>query len=279
MAPPKAVTATSIDTSDPQTYEDQHVHSVYDQIAPHFSSTRYKPWPIIAQFLSSIPTGWIGLDSGTGNGKYLPLPLDRPGSIWTIGLDRSRNLLSIAQNAGGVAREVIWGDVLDNPWRHGVFDYAISIATIHHLATPVRRKAAVKSLLKSIDPSHGRALIYVWAIEQDTLSKRAVPTGEDDNGTDGQDVFVPWVLASQTSKTNSKQEHTEETDKPKESQVFNRYYHMFARGELRSLVENAARDIGLHIGKEVSGARGVEIIQDGWERSNYYVEIRRWSTE
>lgn len=29
-------------TEDPQAYEDTHVHAVYDQIAPHFSSTRYK---------------------------------------------------------------------------------------------------------------------------------------------------------------------------------------------------------------------------------------------
>ena len=68
-------------------------------------------------------TGWIGLDSGTGNGKYLPLPLDRPGDIWTIGLDRSRNLLEIARKAGrsDFTREVLVGNVLDNPWRPAVF--------------------------------------------------------------------------------------------------------------------------------------------------------------
>ena len=27
---------------DEQAYEDKHVHQVYEQIAPHFSSTRYK---------------------------------------------------------------------------------------------------------------------------------------------------------------------------------------------------------------------------------------------
>jgi tRNA (uracil-5-)-methyltransferase TRM9 len=29
-------------TTDAQTHEDEHVHTVYDQIASHFSSTRYK---------------------------------------------------------------------------------------------------------------------------------------------------------------------------------------------------------------------------------------------
>lgn len=87
-----------------------------------------QPWPIIAKFLSDLPSGWIGLDSGTGNGKYLPLPADRPGSVLTVGLDRSRSLLLIARNARGeptdtapVVREVVWGDVLDHGWRAGAF--------------------------------------------------------------------------------------------------------------------------------------------------------------
>src|ERR1700691_2073912 len=100
----------------------------------------FKPWPIIAHFLSTLPTGSVGLDSGTGNGKYLPLPLDRPpGSICTIGLDRSRNLLEIARTAGAdtddgfttkkVPREVIWGDVIGKGWRDGAFVCAFRFST------------------------------------------------------------------------------------------------------------------------------------------------------
>ncbi len=135
------VKPTIVSSENPQVYEDVHVHAVYDEIAPHFSSTRYKvlrcssiravsfdanfvllqPWPIIAAFLSSLPTGWVGVDLGTGNGKYLPLPYDRPGAVWTIGLDRSINLLKLAKRAGDVDREVVLGDVLDHPWRRGAF--------------------------------------------------------------------------------------------------------------------------------------------------------------
>lgn len=39
MAP--KVTATTVD-EEPQAYEDKHVHAVYDEIASHFSATRYK---------------------------------------------------------------------------------------------------------------------------------------------------------------------------------------------------------------------------------------------
>jgi hypothetical protein len=40
-AMPKTVTPAQV-TEDPQAHEDQHVHAIYDQIASHFSSTRYK---------------------------------------------------------------------------------------------------------------------------------------------------------------------------------------------------------------------------------------------
>ena len=89
--------------------------------------------------------------------------MDHPGNIWTIGLDRSQSLLNIAKTAGssGTIREVVRGDVLGQGWRRNAFvsrglllfvdthkirpkDYAISIATIHHLATVERRVTAVK---------------------------------------------------------------------------------------------------------------------------------------
>jgi len=43
----RAVAATVVD-EDPRIYEQKNVHAVYDEIAPHFSSTRYKVGPDIA---------------------------------------------------------------------------------------------------------------------------------------------------------------------------------------------------------------------------------------
>ncbi|KAF8275098.1 hypothetical protein EI94DRAFT_1768400 [Lactarius quietus] len=288
------VTATTVDDN-PAVYEHRHVHSVYDQIAPHFSSTRYKPWPLISKFLLGIPTGWVGLDSGTGNGKYLPLPTDDPGKIWTIGLDRSQSLLNIARTAGnsGTIREVVKGDVLGQGWRRGAFDYAISIATIHHLATGERRVTAVKRLLESVSPRHGRVLIYVWAIEQDEHSKRVVPVPDRETGAhadvdgepsaSGQDVFVPWSLA--TGKARSEATKIKEaSDTPETTpEVVQRYYHMFAKGELGKLVQAATQEMGLNVGpphmSQVEGfenTEGIEVVASGWERSNYYIELWRW---
>ena len=38
---PRALETAKVE-GDPQTYEDHNVHAVYDEIAAHFSSTRYK---------------------------------------------------------------------------------------------------------------------------------------------------------------------------------------------------------------------------------------------
>jgi len=128
----------------------------------------------------------------------------------------------------------------------------------------------------------------VWAIEQDELSKRVVPGQDPARRDTGQDVFVPWVLATQkpkrqgqmtTKKDLSAVEGIMEFQSVGEpSQVFNRYYHMFSKGELYELTTTAAQELGLAIGNEsdISDDQGVEVVQCGWERSNYYIEIRRW---
>lgn len=95
---------------------------------------------------------------------------------------------------------------------------------------------------------------------------------------------MPWVLAKQktgrqTQTVKGSGSHAVEFESTGEpSKVFNRYYHMFSEGELYDLTITAVQGLGLVIGNElgVSGDEGVEIVQCGWERSNYYIEIRRW---
>lgn len=116
-------------------------------------------------------------------------------------------------------------------------------------------------------------LIYVWAIEQDELSKRKVVEEQDPTPTTGKDVVVPWVLSTQQTKV---------TEKDGAPRVYNRYYHMFAKGELVGLVHEAARELSLQVEPKAEGTTknisGVEVVQDGWERSNYYVELKLWKT-
>ncbi|KAK8191172.1 S-adenosyl-L-methionine-dependent methyltransferase [Phyllosticta capitalensis] len=195
-------------------YEDEHVHTVYEQIASHFSSTRYKPWPIVERFLKSLPAGSIGLDVGCGNGKYLAVNPD----LYIIASDRSTNLAKIATRHP--PHSVVVADTLSLPHPLASFDFAICIAVLHHLSTPERRIEGVREILAHLRPE-GTALVYVWALEQKD-SRRGWDEGGD------QDVMVPWVLQEEANDPPSE-----------EPKTFHRYYHLYRKGELESDVEAA----------------------------------------
>ncbi|KAF9112201.1 hypothetical protein BGX27_003802 [Mortierella sp. AM989] len=165
--------------------EQEYVHNVYQAIAPHFSATRYKPWPVVEEFLLTMPSGFIGADVGCGNGKYIGV---NP-KLFVVGSDRSSNLISICGERG---HEAMVCDGLSLPYRPQFFasdpptslDFAISIAVIHHFISPERRVAAIEEILRVVRIG-GRVLIFVWALEQ---------TGRRDFDKNTQDVFVPWAM-------------------------------------------------------------------------------------
>ena len=224
-------------------YEDTHVHQVYEHIAPHFSQTRYKPWPLISEFLLSLSPGSVGLDIGCGNGKYLDINPD----IYIIGSDRSSELVQIAQRKKKTrAGDVAIGDILSLPHRLGGFDFAISIAVVHHLSTRERRVQAIRSILDNLSDSEdeskaGRAMIYVWALEQEN-SRRGW------NKEHEQDVMVPWVMKKPKDSTGYVEEKT-----------FKRYYHLYRKGELEE-------DIG-----QAEGA----VVDSGYEKDNWWAIAKR----
>lgn len=223
-----------------EAYEQQHVHDVYEQIASHFSSTRYKPWPIIERFLQGLPSGSIGLDIGCGNGKYLAVNSD----IFIVGSDRSQNLVAIAKKHQPHA--VVVADILDLPHQESAFDFAISIAVVHHLSTTERRAEALKSILTTLKPD-APALIYVWAVEQGS-SRRGWSEGDD------QDVMVPWVMKG------GKQVQGNVSSKG-DDKVFHRYYHLYRRGELEDEIR----------------AAGGHITESGYEKDNWWAIATRES--
>ncbi|KAK2044416.1 S-adenosyl-L-methionine-dependent methyltransferase [Colletotrichum somersetense] len=285
---------------DADAYESRHVHTVYEAIAPHFSSTRYKPWPLVASFLLSLPPGSVGLDAGCGNGKYIGV---NP-ALYIIASDRSANLVSLARNyqpphfeAGGAgggtsnnkkkknkdkdktkeggatlesvstagavhhhqqqqqqqqqppppaarvpSNQVLVADSLALPYRAGAFDFAISIAVIHHMSTRERRRAAVAGLLDAVRPGTGRALVMVWALEQGG-SRRGWDAGA------AQDQLVSWVTKGRK----------EQPDQPARDETFQRYYHLYREGELEEDVAEA----------------GGRVLESGYERDNWWAIFYR----
>lgn len=227
------------ETGNAADYEEQHVHEVYEQIASHFSSTRYSPWPIVKEFLVSLPAGSVGLDVGCGNGKYLAVNRD----VFIVGSDRSTNLVKIASKHQ--PHSAIVADNLSLPHggatvQSGRFDFAISIAVIHHLSTPERRQEAIKAILECLRPE-GQVLIYAWALEQKS-SRRGWDEGDD------QDIMVPWVM-----KTGKKDLGNGEKSEAKET-TYQRYYHLHKSGELE---ENIV-------------AAGGEVVRSGYEKDNWW---------
>ncbi|XP_021093415.1 alkylated DNA repair protein alkB homolog 8 isoform X3 [Heterocephalus glaber] len=145
--------------------EQEYVHQVYEEIAGHFSSTRHTPWPHIVAFLKALPDGSIVADIGCGNGKYLGINKE----FYMIGCDRSKNLVDICRER---QFQAFVCDALAVPVRSGSCDACISIAVIHHFATAERRVAALREIVRLLRPG-GKALIYVWAMEQEHNNQKS----------------------------------------------------------------------------------------------------------
>ncbi|KAJ5272854.1 hypothetical protein N7478_007979 [Penicillium angulare] len=219
-------------TSNADEYEQQNVHEVYQHIAQHFSATRYKPWPIVEQYLQNLPPGAIGLDVGCGNGKNLMVNRN----VFIIASDRSENLAQIARQHQ--PHTAVVADILHLPHRDAQFDFAICIAVVHHLSTPERRVQAIAEIIRTVKPGSGTqpggtVLIYAWALEQ-KHSRRGWDKG------DQQDIMVPWVRKTPSA--------------PNGTQTFNRYYHLFEEGELERDIEKA----------------GGQVVTSGYEKDNWW---------
>ncbi|KAK4226449.1 S-adenosyl-L-methionine-dependent methyltransferase [Podospora fimiseda] len=280
--------AESVESAEAEAYERTHVHGVYEAIAPHFSATRYKPWPAVASFLSSQNPGAVGFDVGCGNGKYLGV---NP-SLFMVGSDRSESLVALAEKRGrqllqegkrnvdqdrtnpaggegtggaavGIATEVVVADGLSLPFRERSADFVICVAVVHHMSTRSRRQEAIRQLLRCVKlggndhaDGGGQVLVYVWALEQGS-SRRGWEEGGE------QDLLVPWVLKSGQKKPKAEKMPQDapskggeaETATPAADPVFKRYYHLYRKGELE---------------EDILAAGGV-VVTSGYEKDNWWV--------
>ena len=213
----------------PTEIEKKHVYEVYDKISAHFSQTRYKPWPQVSEFLNSLEKDSYVLDIGCGNGKYLSVN----ENLKTFGTDRSGNLLSIAKEKNENSQFFI-ADSLKLPIRTESFDAAISIAVIHHFSNELLRIQALREIFRIVKKG-GLILVYVWAMEQ-----------KEKKFTE-QDNFVPWHL--QNKYENETKVETLENgpnimkDKKIDCTVYQRYYHVFYKGELEDIINKTGDNV------------------------------------
>merc|ERR1712062_250101 len=192
--------------------ERNHVHSVYERIAPHFSNTRHSGWPQEVSFIESVAEEYVFpmmADIGCGNGKYLNIIRTDPvlnGKIHGIGMDFSANLCKIVANR---RCQAFVGDALLIPFHDESFEAVLNIAVLHHISERHRRLRLFSELFR-ITKKGGRGFVCAWALEQDGSSR---------HNFEKADVFVPWNLSKK------KVDRTKEDDD--EGMILQRYCHVY----------------------------------------------------
>ena len=190
--------------------ESSELKQVFDQIAPGWYSFRHRS--IFRKELEQLAGRWkCGrlLNVGCAHGPdFLPFV----SNFELYGVDFSREMLRWAAKYSqkfGFSANLALADVRSLPFGDGVFDWAISVATYHHVTGKEERKAAF-SELKRVLKSGGEAFITVWNRWQPRFWWQ------------GAEVTVPW--------------------RTKELTLY-RYYHLFSYPELERLARQAGFEV------------------------------------
>lgn len=188
-------------------FEKEHVLQPYNSISSHFKQTRVYLWPSAKAFLDTIKPYELVADIGCGNGRGI-----KEYPFISIGCDICLpNLIEASSQLDGVIR----GNAINLPYKDNQFDKLISIAVIHHLSSPERRKQSIAEFIRVVKPG-GKLFIQVWALEQPVDSRRKFIE---------QDNMVSWVLQKKYTKAKSNDE------------TYHRFYHVFQSGELEELCD------------------------------------------
>lgn len=230
--------------------ESEYVHKVYESISDHFSLTRHSPWPKVHDFIKSLPAGAFLIDIGCGNGKYFNLNK----TIFHVGGDTCSKLTAICKEQG----EVLLFNCLALPFCDNIADAIICIAVLHHLSTASRRIHALKEIYRALKPN-GKALIYVWAMEQKSTNYLNKKTSDVDVAIDEKAEAEPVSLttAAFVNETDVLPIHSNRTGfqhndllvpwnlrlKDIKETCHLRYYHVFREGELDEMCINIGASV------------------------------------
>lgn len=180
--------------------------NIYDDIAESWYNLRH--WTRFKRELENVATSWSGgrlLNIGCAHGPDF-LPFAGKFELW--GLDSSPQMVKMAVKYAvkfDFAVNLIVGDATALPFKDESFDYAIAVATYHHIQHRYLRERAFMELRRILKPG-GEVFITVWN------------RGQKRFWTQGREVLLPW--------------------KSKESKLF-RYYYLYTYGELEKLMRKS----------------------------------------
>lgn len=184
---------------------------IYDEIAEGFDHTRGRPWPEV-ELVDREPV----LDLGCGNGRHTRFLEERGYEV--ICADISWGMLMVARKR---AINPVQCDAARLPFRSNSFGTVLYLATIHHLPKE-ERLGSLKEIERVLKPG-GKLIISAWALFQPRFFKK-----------------IPYIL---TNPLRSKEVGDVMIPWHRRGRVYLRYYHLFTRRELESLVRRAGLNI------------------------------------
>jgi len=187
-----------------------NLKDVFNHIAPGWYNFRH--WSIFTRELNRAAERWqkgSWLNLGCAHGSdFLPFK----DSFELHGVDFSDEMLKLARRYSlkyDFNVELSLADVRQLPYPDNSFDWAISVATYHHIKGKQERLKALNELNRVLKPG-GEAFITVWNRWQPGFWLKP------------KDLYVPWR---------------------KKDKTLYRYYHLFSYAELEILARKAGFSI------------------------------------
>jgi tRNA (uracil-5-)-methyltransferase TRM9 len=183
---------------------------VFDEIAESWYRVRH--WPLLKDDLDALAARWQSgklLNVGCAHGPDF-LPFGQGFELW--GVDSSPAMLRQGVRYSTKLRlyvNLVAADALFLPFADNTFDWAISVATYHHIKGREEREKAFVELRRVLKPE-GEAFLTVWNQGQPRFWFKS------------KEQQIPWRLREKT--------------------VY-RYYHLFSYGELRKLLVKTGWEI------------------------------------
>lgn len=183
---------------------------VFNQIAPGWYNFRHHS--IFGKELAVLAERWQKgklLNLGCAHGPDF-LPFRHNFELY--GVDFSAEMLSLAKKYSlkyGFDVSLSLADIRCLPYADDTFDWAIAVATYHHIQGEAERQKALSELRRVLKPG-GEAFITVWNRWQPGFWLKP------------REVSIPW---RQKDKT------------------LHRYYHLFSYAEMEKMAKNAGFQI------------------------------------
>jgi len=182
------------------------IKEVFNEIAPSWYN--YRHWTIFRKELETLAERWesgLLLNVGCGHGPDF-LPFAEKFELY--GVDIAPEMLKMAEkyaNKFNFEVKLTPADAVKLPYDDNYFDYAIAVASYHHIKGRNNQLKALEELHRVLKVN-GEAFITVWNRRQKRFR------------FSGKETMVPWRT---------------------KSGVLERYYHLFTYGEFTRLAKQA----------------------------------------